>query len=124
MNRNTANTANPLKKRDPSKAGATKAPLKHSSSIGSKEPRAVQSAASGLKRQPQPAKPVERHSFSAHNDSPGEFLNNAVYDYLLKMGMTKTVEAFKDEVHRLGPRRNEVDANAVHQLLEVLCRNV
>lgn len=118
MNRNTAN---PLKKRDPStKAGVTKAPTtKNSSSLGSKEPRAVQSAASGLKRPSQQAKPAERHSFSAHNDSPGEFLNNAVYDYLLKMGMTKTVEAFKDEVHRLGPSRNEVDANVANQLLEV-----
>lgn len=114
MNRNS----NKLSAKKDSKVTSPKPPStkQHTFSSNSKETRNVRSATGGsrnsLSNQIKPMKLTQ-------NSTNTDFINNAIFEYLQKYQMFKTLENFQEELNR-GPRfSKDIDQGLQSQLLDV-----
>jgi len=110
------NSNKPSAKKD-SKITSPKPPTtKQHNFSNSKESRNVRSAAGGARHSlPNQIKPMKL----TQNSSNTDFINNAIFEYLQKNQMFKTLENFQEELSRGTRSLKEIDQGLQSQLLDV-----
>ena len=111
------NSNKPSAKKD-SKITSPKPPTtkQHNFSSNSKESRNVRSAAGGARNSlPNQIKPMKL----TQNSSNTDFINSAIFEYLQKNQMFKTLENFQEELSRNTRSLKEIDQSLQSQLLDV-----
>ena len=121
MYRNSSTAAS--KRIESAKGKVSKGPLSRNNvaspvSVGtSKDRRNIKSAASNVRPNAISPTRLARQSHGANTSSNS--IENIVYDYLLKRNMHKTLEVFKDEVHKVPQSDGELNLNLESSLLDV-----